>query len=181
MWVALVEFRRDPTRPTENRIPLGVAMGFESRDERTRLLVLWTRDRTDFSENERALLGPSYRRLLLERTDYIQNAFEQAVSGTSRPLEALKKFSDANRASLLVTEPRKIDSPRWSFGVSVKARVRDAFQEVTAAFLAGARPQDFEAARWKRFLVNRSAPATIPDPWTLGRRFNGRSWDASYA
>ena len=175
MWIAPVEYRRDPTRPSEARIPLGLAMGFESRDDKTRILVLWTRAVENFTDAEQEALGPTYRRLLLERPGYIVRSFEKSMRGTKRPLEALRNFAEANRAALYVSEPQRLEAKAPLF-VPAKVKVRDLFQEITAAFLAGARPQDLVTPRRQRFLDEGRQPVQLPDPWMIRRQFNGQDW-----
>ncbi|ADO76069.1 uncharacterized protein STAUR_8315 [Stigmatella aurantiaca DW4/3-1] len=90
------------------------------------IMMLWTREPTHFSEAERTALGPTYRRLLLERPGYIARAFERAMGGTRGPFEALQKFAEENRASLWVTEPQKVWVPH-SVLRPVKAKAREVF------------------------------------------------------
>ncbi|MDC0711661.1 hypothetical protein POL68_24550 [Stigmatella sp. ncwal1] len=179
MWVAPILFRRDPTRPSENRIPLGLAMGLEVRKgffgRKQGILVLWTREPTHFSEAERTALGPTYRRLLLERPGYIARAFERAMGGTRGPFEALQKFAEENRASLWVTEPQKVLVPH-SVLRPAKAKAREVFNDAVAAVMVGAKPQDLSASSRKSVPGKRVIPPEQLEPWMIERQFNGQGW-----
>jgi hypothetical protein len=186
IWVARIEFRRDPTRPSENRVPLGLAMGLEVRKgffrrKKRSILVLATRLPADFSEAERTALGPTYRRLLLERPGYIIRAFERAIGGTKGPFEALKNFAEENRAALSVTEPQKLKVPLTVLQTA-EAKARDLFNEAVAAVQAGASPQNVPDSRRKPVRGKRAIRRKQLESWTTkARQYNGQGWTESPA
>jgi hypothetical protein len=189
IWVTRIEFRRDPTRPSENRVSLGFAMGLEVRKgffrrKKRSILMLTTRKPEDFSEAERAALGPTYRRLLLERPGYLIRAFERAISGTKGPFEALKNFAAENRAALSVKEPQKLKVPLSVLQMlqTEEAKNRALFSEAVAAVEAWASPQNVPDSRRKLVRGKRAIPPERLESWTTkARQYNGQGWTESPA
>jgi hypothetical protein len=168
IWVSLIEYRADPTRPSERRIPLGVAYGFQLRGRPS--LLFWVRALT---ETDAKGMSPIHKRLLVDRKGYLVEELKKCLPGTSGPLEALENFARSKRASIFVSPPVRLEARA---GVLTRARqlAQQTFEEVVKAAMAGARPDDLRQRRQE--YVRRGVPDAVPDPWEFAHRMTPEAW-----
>ena len=76
--VSIIEYRRDPTRPTINTVPLGIVRAFESHG----MEMIAFRERSLFLPHELETFDAMHLRLLSTPHGYVYKHVRSALSGS---------------------------------------------------------------------------------------------------